>query len=67
MKIHSPSSRRGERGVAVIVVLAFLAIILLYLAANNQSLVQLKRQIKLTEQHQLKRTQVVTNAPPVQP
>jgi len=47
--------RSTQRGVAVIVVLALLAIILLYIGANARTLYQLGRELKVIERHQLHR------------
>ncbi len=47
--------RQRERGVAVIVMLAVLAIILMYVAANARTLHHLGRQVRLIEQQQLQR------------
>jgi type II secretory pathway component PulK len=45
----------SQRGVAVIVVLALLAIILLYISANARTLYYLGREIKLIERQQIQR------------
>jgi predicted metalloprotease len=50
---HGP--RRGERGSAVIVVIALLAIVLLYLGANVRTLNSLGRELKLIERQQTRR------------
>ena len=50
---HRP--RRGERGSAVIVVIALLAIVLLYLGANVRTLNSLGRELKLIERQQTRR------------
>jgi hypothetical protein len=47
--------RREERGVAVIVVLALLALIFLYIAANARTLDHLNRELKLIEKQQIRR------------
>ncbi len=66
---HSPrSTRRRARqsGMAVIVVLALLAIILVYIGANARALHQLGRELKLVEQQQIHRValpQQKTNPP----
>ncbi len=51
---------------AVIVVIMLVGIILIYIAANLRSLELLRRDLKLVEQHQIRRTtsQVHTNQPP---
>lgn len=54
MKLASPSARRSEQGVAVVVVLALLAILMLYVAANVRSLRIMSQEIKLVEQRQLR-------------
>ena len=50
----APLGRR-ERGSAVIVVLALLAIITVYVVANSRTLFHLKSELKLIEQQQLKK------------
>lgn len=55
MKLPAPSVRRCEQGVAVIVVLALLAILMLYIAANVRSLRIMSQEIKLVEQRQIRR------------
>ena len=58
MCLHSSClsrKRRAQRGVAVIVVLALLAIILLYIGANARTLYYLGRDLKLIERQQLRR------------
>lgn len=57
MKILIPSHRR-EKGVAVIVMLAILAILLIYIAANVRSLDTLGREMQLVEQKQIRRLSV---------
>ena len=48
-------AHRGERGMAIIVVLVLISIILLYLAASARTLHQLGRELKLVEQQQVHR------------
>jgi hypothetical protein len=48
-------ARRGERGMAVIVVIAFLAILFVYIAANIRALDHLNRELKFIEQKQTRR------------
>ena len=78
MKITSHLSRRshagrraGQRGSAVIVVLAFLAIMLIYVDSNLQTLGHLNRDLKLVERRQLRHWEIAgmlsTNAPPARP
>ena len=60
MRISTRQSYRSkksasQRGVAVIVVLALLAIILLYVGANARTLYYLGREIKLIERQQIRR------------
>jgi hypothetical protein len=50
-----PTRRAAQRGVAVIVVLALLAIILLYVGANARTLYYLGRELRLIERQQLQR------------
>jgi hypothetical protein len=69
MKLLAQSPRRREQGVAVIVVLALLAIMLLYAGANTRSLRDLGRELKLLERQQIKRLNARvggTNAPTAQ-
>jgi len=47
--------RQGQDGTAVIIMLALLSIILVYAAANIQSLSRLDREIKLVDQRQVRR------------
>jgi len=61
------NSRRHEEGVAVIVVIAILAILLIYIGGNIRTFDLLSRDLKLIEQRQLRRLSPVntaTNAPP---
>jgi hypothetical protein len=48
-------SRRREQGSAVIVVMAIIAIVLIYLAANVRTLSNLKRELSLVERQQTNR------------
>lgn len=62
---HRLVTNHSQRGMAVIVVLAFLAIILVYLTANARTLDWLARDLKLVEQKQVKRlagTNIKTNS-----
>jgi hypothetical protein len=59
----APSSRPGERGSAVIVVLALLVIMLLYIAGNLQALRSLDREVRLIERQQIQRVQTPPAAP----
>ena len=65
-KIHLKSGRRAERGSAVLVVLALLAIILVYVAYNVRTLDLLRQDVRLVERQQLRRLAACarTNAPP---
>jgi hypothetical protein len=68
MKTYSHESRithHSRSGMAVIIVLAFLAIILIYLAGNARTLFWLERDLKLVEQkqvHRLEATNIKTNS-----
>lgn len=56
MKWNRNSSRRHHRdGVAVVVVLALLALIFVFVAANLRALYSLGRDLKIVEQQQIKR------------
>jgi len=73
MKTSSRKARarnHSRSGMAVIIVLAFLAIILIYLAANARTLDWLARDLKLVEQKQVQRlagTSVKTNSTEASP
>lgn len=54
---YFPGRRRRRQGMAVIVVIALLAIISIYVAANVRTLHYLKRNVSLVEQKQLRRLQ----------
>ena len=59
--------RRRQSGSAVIVVMALLAIILVYVAGNLRTLNNLGRELKLVERQQTRRLQratQTTNTPP---
>ena len=67
-----PTSRRREEASAVIVVMALLAIVLIYIAGNLRSLQCLDRELKLVERRQIRRLEsptristAVTNLVPV--
>ena len=68
MKTSSHESRitnHSRSGMAVIIVLAFLAIILIYLAGNARTLYWLERDLKTVEQKQVQRfatTNIKTNS-----
>ena len=58
---------RRQAGSAVIVVMALLAIILIYVAGNLRTLTNLGRELRLLERQQIRRLQNVaprTNSPP---
>jgi hypothetical protein len=64
---HVSRPPRRQSGSAVIVVMALLAIILVYVAGNLKTLANLGRELKLLERQQIRRLQKVspkTNAPP---
>ena len=73
MKIPVPPQRR-EQGMASVIVIAFLAIILIYVSVNARSIICLEREVKLVEKQQIKRlnarygatnaTTVVAETPP---
>jgi hypothetical protein len=61
MKIQSfQNIRRGDRGSAVILLLALVAIMLILITAESRALFQLHREVKWLEQQQIKRL----SAPP---
>lgn len=60
-------SPRRQSGSAVIVVMALLAILLVYMAGNLRTLTNLGRELKLVERQQIRRLEAVaprTNSPP---
>lgn len=64
-RVSSPPRRQS--GSAVIVVMALLAIILIYVAGNLRTLTNLGRELKLLERQQIRRLQGAsprTNPPP---
>ncbi len=61
--IHCPgSSRRRERGTALVVVLLYLAIVFVYIVSNARTLHCLGRELRLIEHRQIRRLA----APPAQ-
>ena len=65
--LHAPRSTTRESGSAVIVIMALLAILLLYMAYNLRTLANLGRELRLLERQQTHRLQTQapkTNAPP---
>lgn len=64
-----PNPKR-ERGSATILVLALVAIMMVFLTANQRVLYHLKREVRLVEQQQLKKFQppvAKPAAPPARP
>ena len=64
---HNSRSRRRQSGSAVIVVIALLAILLVYVAGNIRTLSNLGRELRLLERQQTRRLQgaaLRTNLPP---
>ena len=64
---HVSRPPRRQSGSAVIVVMALLAIILVYVAGNLRTLTSLGRELKLLERQQIRRLQSAsprTNPPP---
>jgi len=55
-----PSRQRNNGGFAVIIVLALIAIALLYAGANSRSLNRLSRQLKALERNQIHRLDSTT-------
>jgi type II secretory pathway pseudopilin PulG len=65
--VHASPPRCRQAGSAVIVVMALLAIILVYVASNLRTLNSLGRELKLLERQQTRRLQTAvraTNSPP---
>ena len=60
---HSPAARRGERGFLVIALMAILAIMLIYINFNLRMLGNLRRELKLVEQHQIQRLEKIGAEP----
>ena len=56
-----PSPRRRQQGTAMIVVLALLAIILIYVGDNLKTLHHLSRELKLVERHQTRRLEALSH------
>ncbi len=56
--------RRGERGSATILVLALVAILVVYLNGNQIALHSAKRELRLLEQKQLKKFQAPAKSAP---
>lgn len=52
--------RRSERGMATVLFIALLAIMMILVTAEARALIQLRREVKLLEQQQIKRL----NGPP---
>jgi len=67
LEARTTSDRSSERGTAVIIVIAFLSILLVYLATNIMTLSRLGHELRLLEQMQtrrLARQVAMTNAVP---
>jgi hypothetical protein len=65
--LHAPRIRRRQSGSAVIVIMALLAILLLYMTYNLKTLANLGRELRLLEHQQIRRLQPIppkTNSPP---
>ena len=63
---HVPRPRQRQSGSAVIVVMALLAILLVYVAGNIRTLSHLGRELRLLERQQTRRLQTAslrTNSP----
>ena len=57
-------SRRRQEGMAVIVVLALISMVLLYVCGNLRTLHFLSRELKMLEQHQVRRLELYGHAGP---
>jgi hypothetical protein len=56
MKIQREQfKRRTERGMATVIFIALLAIMLILVTAESRALIQLRREVKLLQQQQIKR------------
>jgi hypothetical protein len=65
---HASRPPRRQSGSAVIVIIAILAILLIYVAGNLRTLANLGRELRLVERQQTRRlraTALKTNSPPV--
>jgi len=65
--LHALRSTSRQSGSAVIVIMALLAILLLYMAYNLKTLANLGRELRLLERQQTRRLQTAapkTNSPP---
>lgn len=49
------SVRNNERGMATVIFIALLAIMLILVTAESRALIQLRREVKLLQQQQIKR------------
>jgi Tfp pilus assembly protein PilX len=56
--------RRGQRGSAVIIVLVFLVIMVLFVGVNTAALQRLRRDVKQVEKQQIERIAPSANQPP---
>ena len=57
---RAASPRRRQQGTAMIVVLALLAIVLIYVGDNLKTLHHLSRELKLVERHQTRRLEALS-------
>lgn len=64
---HTLRPRRHESGSAVIVVVALLAIIMMYVASNLRTLDNLEREVRLVERQQIHRLQAAARPTPSPP
>ncbi len=65
--VHASRSSRGQSGSAVIIIMALVAILLVYVAGNLKTLSNLGRELRLIERQQIRRLQTTaakTNPPP---
>ncbi len=60
MKFNRHQTRHGERGVAIVVVLAIISIVLLLVAANLRALNDLGREVRLLDERQTHRLEKQT-------
>ena len=59
-KCGTPPPRSGEYGMATVLFIALLAIMMILVTAETRSLIELRRDLKLMEKHQIQRL----NGPP---
>lgn len=64
MPFRRKRNRNSQHGSAVLVLLAFLALMLIFCAATTRAIFTTRKELKLIEKHQLARLAAATNSPP---